>query len=476
KVDVNKEIEGMITLQLSKADINYNEEISIPITITSSPGPLSPQTFDSEALYLKVKNLESKVKEYEAKMNEYEKEIKNLQGQIAKLKEKISQLGGEKNFLDLLKDNIWLIFVLGFTAFFVFRKFLKKSKDTERGMKKTTSLATAPVESIQSQAGVEPSQNYKQVKKEDDKKLSPDETKTIEREEIKPPPDQQSTGKVSTEPSRLQGTPSTKSIIRTGKNVNGSPQKDETIPVEKKEMETPQPPIKPGEPEKKISPPLDHKEPEYSFTLRPKTGSPLTVDDKFWIDKEKSGYYPINLEDIWKDTLVSTVYFKHECIIDMNLVVIESHRNRYKTPETAGFLLGNYIPHKDEKGNQVFDVVCDIFVPAKHTRSTQVEVEFTSETFDYLADQMKEYPGLKTVGWFHTHPGLTAFLSNLDKDIHFNYFPEEWKIAVVIDSKSDQLGIFTWGAGNRLNHEPTGLIKRDFPGWKLLIDLITQGQ
>jgi proteasome lid subunit RPN8/RPN11 len=159
----------------------------------------------------------------------------------------------------------------------------------------------------------------------------------------------------------------------------------------------------------------------------------------------------------------------------MAIGVIDSHRNRYRTPETAGFLLGNYFPHIDEKGNQVFDVVCDVFVTAKHTRSTQEEVEFTSETFDYLASQMKEYPGLKTVGWFHTHPGLTAFLSNLDKNIHMSHFREEWQIAVVIDSKKDQLGVFTWGVENRLNDDFSGKIKKDFPGWRMLINLITKG-
>ncbi|XP_052023842.1 STAM-binding protein-like [Apodemus sylvaticus] len=57
---------------------------------------------------------------------------------------------------------------------------------------------------------------------------------------------------------------------------------------------------------------------------------------------------------------------------------------------------------------------------------------------------IQEGLGLITLGWIHTHPTQTAFLSSVDLHTHFAYqmmLPES--IAVVCAPKYKQIGIFT---------------------------------
>jgi proteasome lid subunit RPN8/RPN11 len=39
----------------------------------------------------------------------------------------------------------------------------------------------------------------------------------------------------------------------------------------------------------------------------------------------------------------------------------------------------------------------------------------------------------KLVGWYHSHPGLTAFMSTTDVTTHRSYFDNSYNISVVVD-------------------------------------------
>jgi hypothetical protein len=39
----------------------------------------------------------------------------------------------------------------------------------------------------------------------------------------------------------------------------------------------------------------------------------------------------------------------------------------------------------------------------------------------------------KLIGWYHSHPGLTAFMSGTDVTTHKSYFDNEYNISVVVD-------------------------------------------
>lgn len=206
---------------------------------------------------------------------------------------------------------------------------------------------------------------------------------------------------------------------------------------------------------------------EFVFIPRPTQKAPMSIDKKYAAFRDKEYYCSLNLTEFWKETTVSWVAFKRDCISDMHNCVHKSHKDRNLTPETGGFLLGTHTTSKD---GIRYNVVCEHFVAAHHTKSNIVEVEFTPATFVELSEEMEKYPELEVVGWFHTHPGLKAFLSIPDRTIHSNHFEKKYQIAVVVDIRNDQFGIFSWCPDGNLNESGDTV----FPSWDKIYKWYTQ--
>ena len=112
------------------------------------------------------------------------------------------------------------------------------------------------------------------------------------------------------------------------------------------------------------------------------------------------------------------------------------------TGEVGGFLLGGL--HED--GGTYVEVRA--FLPAPSARSGRASLTFTHETWAQLNRQVEaDYPDQLVLGWQHTHPGLTVFLSGYDVFIHRNFFSQPWQIALVVDPKAKELSFFQWRAG-----------------------------
>jgi proteasome lid subunit RPN8/RPN11 len=60
-------------------------------------------------------------------------------------------------------------------------------------------------------------------------------------------------------------------------------------------------------------------------------------------------------------------------------------------------------------------------------------------------------PGSNVIGWYHTHPGMGAFLSPTDLRTQQLYFQSRWQIAVVIDPVRRETRIFFGAAGVKLS-------------------------
>jgi len=78
-----------------------------------------------------------------------------------------------------------------------------------------------------------------------------------------------------------------------------------------------------------------------------------------------------------------------------------------------------------------------------------------------------QHPDKVIVGWYHTHPGWTIFLSEWDLFIHRSFFKDPWQFALVIDPSLDRAGFFVWKddqvADPRAPVEPFRLAELD--GW-----------
>lgn len=124
--------------------------------------------------------------------------------------------------------------------------------------------------------------------------------------------------------------------------------------------------------------------------------------------------------------------------------------------ELGGVMLGQSLT--DSSGNP-FVVISDC-LRAQHYEATRGSFKFTHETWSAIGRQMnRRRPELKIVGWYHTHPGWTVFLSPMDLFICENFFSSPEDLALVIDPCNETAGWFQWqtpaGEG-RATMQPSG--------------------
>lgn len=116
-----------------------------------------------------------------------------------------------------------------------------------------------------------------------------------------------------------------------------------------------------------------------------------------------------------------------------------------KTRELGGILVGDYgvVLGKET-------VLISGYIVAEHTDATAASLTFTHESWEQIhRERERNYPDKRIVGWHHTHPGYGIFLSSYDEFIHQNFFNLKWQIAMVVDPKSGETGLFEW-KGDRL--------------------------
>jgi len=109
--------------------------------------------------------------------------------------------------------------------------------------------------------------------------------------------------------------------------------------------------------------------------------------------------------------------------------------------ELGGVLLGEVCVNKE---NGKFILINELII-ARHSNSSLSRLTFTHETWDYINEvREKDFPEKKVLGWFHSHPGHTVFLSNYDIFIHENFFNLYYMVAYVFDPTIKDRGFFLW--------------------------------
>ncbi len=108
--------------------------------------------------------------------------------------------------------------------------------------------------------------------------------------------------------------------------------------------------------------------------------------------------------------------------------------------ESGGILVGDAI---EEFGKT--NIMIRGFIEAKYSEGTPTTLKFTHETWKYVHTKIdKCFPGMKIVGWIHTHPSFGIFLSEYDKFIQGNFFNDKNQIAYVVDPIQRTEGFFYW--------------------------------
>ncbi|KAK4881390.1 hypothetical protein RN001_004709 [Aquatica leii] len=107
-----------------------------------------------------------------------------------------------------------------------------------------------------------------------------------------------------------------------------------------------------------------------------------------------------------------------------------SQKNTFNNIETCGILAG-----KLEKNSLI---ITHVILPKQHGTSDSCTTMNEEEIFDY-----QDQHNLITIGWIHTHPTQTAFLSSVDLHTHCPYqllMPEA--IAIVCAPKYEETGFY----------------------------------
>ena len=120
---------------------------------------------------------------------------------------------------------------------------------------------------------------------------------------------------------------------------------------------------------------------------------------------------------------------------------MEAHAHTNTRVELGGVMLGKQCIDADGKP---FVVVTDS-LRARHYEATRGSFKFTHETWSQITGERNQFhPDLEMVGWYHTHPGWTVFLSPMDLFICNNFFNRSLDVALVIDPCNDDRGWFQW--------------------------------
>lgn len=129
--------------------------------------------------------------------------------------------------------------------------------------------------------------------------------------------------------------------------------------------------------------------------------------------------------------------------------------NVHQEVEVGGLCFGRvFRSPKDEE----LLIRIEEMIPAEHTVAGAAFVTFTYESWQQLLDVHKHnFPELRLLGWFHSHPGFGIFLSPMDRFIHDGFFATPWHVAVVIDPLQQQVGTFV--------RSSAGLLRADVCRW-----------
>ena len=108
--------------------------------------------------------------------------------------------------------------------------------------------------------------------------------------------------------------------------------------------------------------------------------------------------------------------------------------------EVGGMLVGNLCSYR---GVNWIDIKG--YVRALKALQNPASLRFTHEACEAVQREIdRRHPGDIIVGWHHTHPGYSVFLSSTDMWTCRSWFNLPWNLALVVDPKADTMGFFQW--------------------------------
>ncbi|MCB0721874.1 MAG: hypothetical protein KDC42_06190 [Ignavibacteriae bacterium] len=146
----------------------------------------------------------------------------------------------------------------------------------------------------------------------------------------------------------------------------------------------------------------------------------------------------------------------HDCILEGNipsgseikiyikrrvLTEIDDYMASDINKELGGVLIGDLC---ENSSGERFIYIRN-YVHAKHTTASVSRLTFTHDTWEHFDREIeKKFPDQIVLGWYHSHPGHTVFLSGHDMFIQENFFNMDFMVAYVYDPTINERGFFYW--------------------------------
>lgn len=114
-----------------------------------------------------------------------------------------------------------------------------------------------------------------------------------------------------------------------------------------------------------------------------------------------------------------------------------AHAKSSLKAEVCGVLAGEVC--EDDEG---LFVSVEAMIRGTAASQASTHVTFTQETWNLIHRSLeRDFPDLRIVGWYHTHPGFGVEFSDMDLFIQRNFFPGATHLALVTDPLSGDVAI-----------------------------------
>jgi len=126
--------------------------------------------------------------------------------------------------------------------------------------------------------------------------------------------------------------------------------------------------------------------------------------------------------------------------------------------EIFGYLVGEIFIWKDTPYIIIENYLFIKGAVHSHQFST-AQIEGTAGKYDDEFQKLKKKKKsdtLRIVGWWHSHPGFTCFLSAVDIATQEFFFPEKYQTALVVDPVNKDLRFFTLDNGEKRGYREIG--------------------
>ena len=143
-----------------------------------------------------------------------------------------------------------------------------------------------------------------------------------------------------------------------------------------------------------------------------------------WTEAAVAFHRQLNLSDYLEgeDTAIEQLYFSKDSYEAILHFATHSFIKDGITPEVGGFLFGKV----KKKAKERFEVRIEKFVPVLHPeKNNAMELEMGISAGLVLEENNEVDNGLFLLGWFHTDPGHSPYLSTTDLNrIHDLFFTQ----------------------------------------------------